>query len=70
MKEDSVLYLAYLLSVVELLHLQKPRFTAIITVAKNIQYDFWGPSKFGGPGLQPFLYNSHMADPALSVLWY
>ena len=62
--EDTVLCLAHLLLIVlhslgavgafvELIHLQKPRFI-VITVAKNIQYHFWGPSKFGGPLLQPF----------------
>src|SRR6218665_903326 len=50
-------------AVAELLHLQKSRFT-VIAVAKNLQYDFWGPSKFGGPRLQPF---SLMANPALPI---
>src|SRR6218665_1833007 len=48
-------------AVAELLHLQKSRFT-VIAVAKNLLYDFWGPSKFGGPRLQSF---SLMANPAL-----
>src|SRR6218665_545049 len=40
-------------AVAELLHMQKSRFK-VVAVAKNLQYDFWGPSKFGGPRLQPF----------------
>ena len=35
--------------VAELLHLQKPRFT-VITVAKNLQYDFGAPQNSGALG--------------------
>src|SRR6218665_3494396 len=48
----------------ELLHLQKSQFT-VIAIAKNLQCDFGGPSKFGGPRLQPFRL---MANPALVLM--
>src|SRR6218665_1115717 len=48
-----VIVLHSLGAVAELLHLQKSRFK-VIAVAKNLQYDFGDPSKFGGPRLQPF----------------
>src|SRR6218665_2717405 len=48
-----VIVLHSLGAVAELLPLQKSRFK-VTAVAKNLQYDFGGPSKFGGPRLQPF----------------
>src|SRR6218665_3809464 len=48
-----VIVLHSLGAVAEPLHLQKSRFK-VIAVAKNLQYYFGGPSKFGGPRLQPF----------------
>jgi len=44
-----VIVLHSLGAVAELLHLQKSRFK-VIAVAKNLQYDFGGPSKFGALG--------------------
>src|SRR6218665_1649283 len=57
-----VIVLHSLGAVAELLHLQNSRFK-VIAVAKNLQYDFEGPSKFGGPRLQPFSLN-----PALGLI--
>ena len=51
-------------AVAELLHLQKSRFK-VIAVAKNLQYDFGGPSKFGALG---FSLLALQANPALRML--
>src|SRR6218665_1711582 len=50
MKTETIDYIILLLSSSTC---KKPRFI-VITVAKNIQYHFGGPSKFGGPGLPSF----------------